>query len=49
MISPIRAAVRVAVVTALSYPIAALAQEQPAPAPQAAAEPQERSSASKKS
>ena len=41
MNSPIRAAVHAAVVAALSCPLAALAQEQPAPAPQAAAEPQE--------
>lgn len=37
MNSPIRAAVHATVVAALSYPIAALAQEQTAPAPQAAA------------
>jgi iron complex outermembrane recepter protein len=40
MHSPIRAAVHATVVAALSCPLAALAQEQPAPAPQAAAEPQ---------
>ncbi len=41
MISPIRAAVHATVVAALWYPIAAVAQETPSPAPQAAAEPRE--------
>lgn len=41
MTSPIRAAVHATVVAALSCPIVAFAQEQPAPAPQAAAEPRE--------
>src|SRR6187402_2418696 len=40
MNSPIRAAVHATVVAALSCPFAASAQEQTAPAPQAAAEPQ---------
>jgi iron complex outermembrane receptor protein len=39
MNDPIRAAVHAAIVAALSCPLAAFAQEQPAPAPQAAAEP----------